>query len=39
MTSGGNIFEGSTKNSELKYNKETLLNTQGFLCLERKLNL
>jgi 3'(2'), 5'-bisphosphate nucleotidase len=39
LASGGNVFEGNTENSELKYNKETLLNDQGFLCLGRKFNL
>ncbi len=39
LAAGGMIYEGDTEDNELKYNKETLLNSQGFLCLGRKFNL
>ena len=39
LVAGGMVYEGDTEDNELKYNKETLLNSQGFLCLGRKFNL
>jgi 3'(2'), 5'-bisphosphate nucleotidase len=39
LAAGGMVYEGDTEDNELKYNKETLLNSQGFLCLGRKFNL
>ena len=38
LAAGGVVYEGNSENKELKYNKETLLNDQGFLCLETRFN-
>jgi 3'(2'), 5'-bisphosphate nucleotidase len=39
LAAGGVVYEGNSEESELKYNKKTLLNDKGFLCLGKKFNV
>lgn len=38
LAAGGTVYESCNEDKELTYNKETLLNDQGFLCLGKRFN-